>query len=230
LQQEAPERESLLLHRNKLAATSGTSWLRSLLHCSRKLRSVRACYYNAANSGACPAPELVALQQQPPELVRLRSLLRCSSNLRSLLATTQQAPKHESLLRCSSKLQSVRACCCNAANSGACPAPERESLLRCNSKLQSLSGSGACLLQRSKLRSFSAPERESLLLQRNKLAATSEASWLRSMRACCCNAANSGACPAPKPVALQQQPPELVRLRSLLTATQQASELFGSGA
>jgi len=28
----APERESLLLQRSKLAATSGASWLRSLLH------------------------------------------------------------------------------------------------------------------------------------------------------------------------------------------------------
>ncbi|CAK9204897.1 unnamed protein product, partial [Sphagnum troendelagicum] len=56
-------------------------------------------------------------------------------------------------------------------------------LLRCSSNLRSLSGSGACLLQRSKLRSFSASKRERcfgaccvaasklrrLLLQRNKL-------------------------------------------------------------
>jgi hypothetical protein len=46
---------------------------------------------------------------------------------------------------------------------------ERESLLLQRSKLWSLSGSGACLLQRNKLRSFLAPERESLLLQRSKL-------------------------------------------------------------
>jgi hypothetical protein len=42
--------------------------LRSLLHCSSKLRSVRACCCNAANSGACPAPELAMLQQQALEL------------------------------------------------------------------------------------------------------------------------------------------------------------------
>jgi hypothetical protein len=41
-----------------------------------------------------------------------------------LAALQQQAPERESLLHCSSKLRSVRACCCNATNSGACPAPK----------------------------------------------------------------------------------------------------------
>ncbi len=48
---------------------------------------------------------------------------------------TQQAPKHESLLRCNSKLQSVRACCCNATNSGACPALELATLQQQASEL-----------------------------------------------------------------------------------------------
>jgi hypothetical protein len=157
--------------------------------------------------GACLL-QLNPAMHQAPELVRLRSLLHCSS-----------------------KLRSVRACCCNATNSEACPAPElaccnaasskawelatlqqqapeRESLLLQRSKLRSFSGSGACLLQRSKLQSFSAPKHESLL--RCSLQAASSRAWELAVAT--------------------QQALELVRLRSLLVATQQASELFGSGA
>jgi hypothetical protein len=51
-----------------------------------KLQSMRACCVATASSRAW---DLAAATQQTPELVRLWSLLRCSSKLRSLLAATQ---------------------------------------------------------------------------------------------------------------------------------------------
>ncbi len=86
------------------AANSGVC----LLHCNNKLQSVRACCCNAANSGACPAPELA-----------------CCCN-----ATSSGACPAPELACCNVAsfgafwLRSVRACCCNAASSGACPAPK----------------------------------------------------------------------------------------------------------
>ncbi len=128
-----------------------------------------------------PERELAVATQQTSELVRLRSLL---------VALQQQAPKRESLLLQRSKLRSlsgfgaccnavsfrafrlrsVRACCCNAASSGACPAPK---LACCNA-----TSSGAC----------SAPE----------LACCNAASSgaCPAPKLACCNAASSGACPA----------------------------------
>jgi hypothetical protein len=68
-------------------------------------------------SGACLL-QLNPATQQAPELVRLRTeLLSSRACLLQLNPTTQQAPE---LVR----LRSVRACCCNAANSRACPALE----------------------------------------------------------------------------------------------------------
>jgi hypothetical protein len=111
--------------------------------------------------GACLL-QLNPTTQQAPERESLLTATQQAPKHESLLAATQQAPKHESLLRCNSKLQSVKACCCNAANSGACPALELA----------------------------------------------------------CCNAVSFGAFRLRSVRALQQQAPELVRLRSLLAAMQ----------
>jgi hypothetical protein len=114
--------------------------------------------------------------KQAPSSGASPELLGFEACLLQLNPTTHQVPERESYAANSGACPTPELACCNAASSKAWElaalqqqAPERESLLLQHNKLRSLSGSGACLLQCSKLRSFSAPERESLLLQRSKL-------------------------------------------------------------